>query len=427
MLANNLLRSSNISLGGGGGSHWIAALGSSRNRDARSVALDSSGNSYIIGYSEPPTGANYNADVLIAKYDALGTLQWQRSLKSSYEDYGYGIAVDNSGNVYITGIMRPTSTTSKLLIAKYDTSGILQWKRQLGISTEYGYGIAVDGSGNAYITGRTGSSAFTAKYDTSGVLQWQRTLIGSSNTLGYGIAVDGSGNVYIAGYIRPGGTAGTDALIAKYNNSGTIQWQSRLGKSGDEYYNGIAIDSSGNAYVTGYSSVSNYTAIIAKYDTSGVLQWQRSLTLTGYSLVGRGIAVDGSGNAYVIGTAQVGPDKVFIAKYDASGTIQWQRTFGGSDLDQGYGIAVDNSSNVYITGRTNSSIFPSAFLAKLPADGSKTGTYGAFTYAVSSLTAGTPSYTHSAGGGTDSASTFIDSDAGITDAAAGLTSTVISV
>ena len=323
-------------------SYWIATLGGANNDYGNGIAVDGSGNVYIAGYTQSSGAGSY--DVLIAKYNTSGTIQWQRTLGGGNADYGEGIAVDGSGNVYISGTTQKNSGypgDDAVLIAKYDTSGAIQWQRTLsGNANDYGRGIAVDGSGNVYITGYTYSSGgsaavLIAKYNTSGTFQWQRTLGGVTSDVGYDIAVDGSGNVYISGATYISGAGSYDVLIAKYDTSGTIQWQRTLGGANDDSGQDIAVDGSGNVYITGFSGAGSGNVLIAKYDTSGTIQWQRTLG-GGNADYGEGIAVDGSGNVYITGYTEssgAGSADVLIAKYNTSGTIQWQRTLGGGNAD----------------------------------------------------------------------------------------------
>ena len=413
---------------------WIETLGGTGDDRGRGIAVDSSGNVYVAGQSDSTSNGFY--DILITKYNTSGAIQWQRTLGGTADDIGYEIAVDSSGNVYVAGQSNGTGAGGMdVLIAKYNASGTIQWQRTLGgTDTEFGRSIAVDSSGNVYVLGSTRSTGagtydfLIAKYNTSGAIQWQRTLGGTDRDEGQGIAVDSSGNVYVTGRCQSAGAGSIDFLIAKYNASGTIQWQRTLGGTDIDFSLAIAVDSSGNVYVTGYTSVGGLGQefLITKYNTSGTIQWQRTLSGTGDDQ-GYGVAVDSSGDVYVVGqttSAGAGNFDILIAKYNASGTIQWQRILGGTDREEGKGIAVDNSGNVYVTGLTESAGSGSydLLIAKLPDDGSGTGTYGDLTYATLSLTDSASSLTSSTSSLTDSASSLTSSTSSLTDSASSLTS-----
>ena len=403
---------------------WIVTLGDSSPEYGESIAVDSSGNVYISGQTRPV--GDY--DCFVAKYNSSGTLQWQRSLGGNSSDYGYSVAVDSSGNVYVTGItFSQGQGSADILIAKFNSSGTVQWKRLLGSSNaDYGNGIAVDSSGNSYITGYAASATYgqddiiTAKYDTNGNIQWQRILGGTGNDGGTAIAVDSSGNSYITGYTNGSGAGNYDMLLVKYNSSGTIQWQKTVGASNTDWGEGIALDSSGNIYLAGYtnatSGAGSYDFVVSKLNSSGTVQWSR--TLGGSSLdYGRAIAVDSSGNVYITGeTASTGTGMYegLIAKYNSSGVLQWQRILYGSQNEFLKGVGVDNSGNFYVGGRTASSGEGDQefIIAKLPDDGSGTGTYGDFTYASSSMTDASITYT-------SSNSNFNEDNLSYTDASAG--------
>ena len=414
---------------------WIATFGSNTSDYGQGIAVDGSGNVYITGYTAS-SGAG-NVDVLIAKYSSIGAVVWQRTLGGAYYEYGQGIAVDGDGNVYITGYTTSSGAGNQdVLIAKYDNSGTIQWQRTLGGAIgDYGQDIAVDGSGNVYVTGYTESSGagsddvLIAKYDTSGTIQWQRTLGGASVDYGNDIAVDGSGNVYITGYTTSSGAGSNDILIVKYDTDGLFKWQRTLGGTFSDSGEGIAVDGSGNVYITGYTASSGAGSndiLIAKYDTSGAIQWKR--TLGGVSSDrGYDIAVDGSGNVYITGYTEssgAGGSDILIAKYDTSGTIQWQRTLGGVNNDIGYDIAVDGSGNVYIIGHTTGY---GIVIAKLPADGSFTGTYGAYTYATSGLSTATSGLSTATSGLSTATSGLSTATSGLSTATSTFTSSVIVI
>jgi uncharacterized delta-60 repeat protein len=430
-------------LTGIGGPYWIGVLGGASADVGYGIAVDSSGNVYIAG-STASQGPGFG-DAIIAKYNNSGVIQWQRVLGgASADDRGYGVAVDSSGNVYVAGQTQSQGAgQTDVLITKYNASGTIQWQRTLGGSfDDSGNGITVDSSGNVYITGYASDAVFgapdvlIAKYNTSGTIQWQRTLgVANYDDVGNGIAIDSSGNIYVTGYtFSPSGGTNAYALVTKYDNSGAIQWQRILGDTNAERGYGVSVDSSGNVYITGFTNTSGSNdVLIAKYNPSGTIQWRRSLGATSEDR-GTAIVVDSSGNIYVTGYAYTAANYNFvIAKYDTSGTIQWQRSLGGSSSDLGYGIALDPSNNVYVTGYAYGagSGLNDVLIAKLPNDGSKTGTYtvggGSITYAASSLTASTITITSATSSLTSSTSTLTDAASTLTSSTSTLTSSVTTI
>jgi len=403
-----------------GGNYWVATLTdtyTTPNDRAQGITVDSSGNVYVCGYAYISSGQTVQS---ISKYNTSGTIQWQRTLTDSYfthQDAAYGIAVDNSGNVYVCGYGTNSSGTAVQSISKWNNSGTIQWQNTLtdAYSSPYdiAQGITVDSSGNVYVCGFGTNSLGNyvqsiSKWNNSGTIQWQRTLADTYATPGdsaQGIAVDSSGNVYVCGYgINSSGQ--TVQSISKYNTSGTIQWQRTLAAPYTRAQ-GITVDSSGNVYVCGYGSNSSGYGVqsISKWNNSGTIQWQNTLTdsYTTPSDSAQGITVDSSGNVYVCGYGNnsLGYTVQSISKWNTSGTIQWQRTLTDTYTtpdDIAQGIAVDSSGNVYVCGYgSNSSGKTVQFIAKLPSDGSKTGTYSGtnfgVTYAASTWTAATSSWT----------------------------------
>jgi hypothetical protein len=312
-------------------------FGTSGVESPRGVTVDSSGNAYITGYTEGTLAGNTSAgsyDAFIAKYDLSGNQIWVKQFGTSLFDVSSGVAVDSSSNAYITGYTLGTfaGNTSAggndVFVAKYDSSGNQIWVKQFGTtSSDFGNGIAVDSSGNTYITGGTSDTfsgntnagnydVFVAKYDSSGNQVWVKQFGTSSSDFGSGIAVDSSGNAYIAGQTNgtfAGNTnAGSaDMFIAKYDSSGNQVWVKQFGTSSGDFGSGIAVDASGNTYTTGY--------------TEGALA----------------------------GNISAGSADMFIAKYDTSGNQVWVKQFGTSSSDFGSGIVVDSSGNAYIAGQTN--------------------------------------------------------------------------
>jgi uncharacterized delta-60 repeat protein len=426
-----------LGLGAASQTYWIITLGGSSAEAGNGVTHDSSGNVYVTGTTESDgPGGN---DLLVAKYDKDGVIQWQRALGGSTayrnDDVGTMIKVDSSGNIYVVGITNSTAGYDSMMIAKYNSSGSIQWQRTLGTSStqERGRGISVDSSGNVFVCGETTKGmtsigAIVAKYNSSGTLQWQRTLDDSSSQEAYDVAIDSSDNIYIGGETAISGR--TYYFVSKYNNSGAIQWQRTFGSSNiSSNGRSVTVDSSDNVYVAGQTTgggIGVYDSVVVKYNSSGTYQWQRAIGTSGQQIAIRGMTFDSSDNIYIAGSNS---SKYFFAKYNSSGTLQWQRSLGGSASDSATSISADDKGNVYVMGSSSSSGAGGSdmMFAKIPSDGSMTGTYGSFTYAATTHTSATPSLTSATSSHTDAAGTCTSSTSSFTDEAVTLTSTKTDV
>ena len=407
-----------------GPSYWIGRLLASSGVGSRGVAIDPSGNVYLCGAST----VSASSEIQLAKYSSSGVLAWQVNLGSSGADEsGSGVAVDSSGNAYIAGV-----SSGVFQIAKYTTAGTLSWQRSLSGESGSGLDATVDSSGNVYVCGYSNSGATyylqIAKYDTSGNLAWKQRLTALDGALN-GVAVDSSGNVFVCGYSS---TGTYEIQIAKYSSAGALSWQRTLGAVAvEDFGQGVALDASGDVYILGSSNAGgNYNLLLAKYNSAGTFQWQRKLGSGGTEL-GNSVAVDGStpANVYVCGSTNTsGTTDFLIAKFDASGTIAWQRRLGGTLVDTALGIKADSSDNIYVCGVTDNADF---LFAKLPGDGSLTGTYtvggNSYTYAATTLTEDAASLTDAASSLVSSTSTLADGATSLTSATSTLTSYVTTI
>jgi len=226
-------------------------------------------------------------------------LEWARQTGSTRFDTGTSVAVDASGNVCTTGSFVDTvdfdpgggvfplsAARNSAFVTKLDGDGKLVWARSLRGGTSFGRSVAVDGGGNVYITGSfeetvdfdpgggvfelssiAESAAFVTKLDSAGKFVWAKVLVSGLGVGGVGVAVDGGGNVYVTGRFEgvrdfdPGpailllSSNGTDSsYITKLDGNGNLVWAQALGGStqGREYSTGVAVDGSGNVYMTGY-------------------------------------------------------------------------------------------------------------------------------------------------------------------------------
>ena len=384
-------------------SYWFLTVGDSNSNAGNDVAIDSDGNVYTSGVS--------NGDIFVIKHDKDGTEQWQRLINTNSSEQ-IGIGLDSSNNVYVVGDTdeSPSQGSLDFHITKFNSSGTEIWQKGLGgsgIEQMFGHSTT-DSSGNTYGTGYTTSAGqgtfaqYLAKWNSSGTVQWQRTLSMSGQHTGRDVALDSSGNVYMCGESDLGTLNNTNLTLAKWASNGTHQWTRYLrGSSYGEYGYGVAVDSSDNIYVCGSTSsvgAGSNDLLLVKYNSSGTVQWRRTLGGSG-SDEGKGVAVDSSDNVYVCGTTRSygnGTRYIMIAKYNSSGTLDWQNTLGGTaDQDYGEHIKVDSSDNLYVVGKVQSTGQGSndIFVAKLPNDGSLTGTYGSLTYAASNFNGSSPSFT----------------------------------
>jgi len=383
-----------------GGGYWIGNLFTSNASPGYSITADSVGNAYAVGTT------NSNGGFVLIKINPSGVIQWQKNV--FFNGLGVSVAVDSSGNPHICGYLN-NGCDLEMRFAKLDTSGTLQLQRSYNASgqNDYAYSISVDSSGNIYVFGIGVATFVTFKVNSSGTMQWQRILSGTGAE-GISMSADSSGNVYVIGRAVP--LYATNAVFVKYNTSGTLQWQRQLSPGGSNVFNGqgITADSSGNVYICGYSNVTGFNGFcVAKYNSSGTLQWQRLLS-TSYSMAAFSIASDFSGNVYICGQGNVnsGSNALVIAKYNTSGVIQWQR-YLRSTAGEIYGrsISVNSKGDVFVLGSGSKNGFNSFFMAKLPSDGSRTGTY----------TLDGATITYDATSATDSALTFTSSTSTLTD------------
>lgn len=278
--------------------------GGSGEEEAQSVGVDNGGNAYFTGYTT--SGGAGDADIFVVKVNPAGnTAIYTVTVGGSGDDYGNGIAIDGAGNAVITGntdsrdfpvsagAFQPNTYGGlDAFLFRLDPTGVA-----ISFSTYFGgsaddkaYGVALDGSGNAYLTGVTTSNDFPVTKTA-----FQRTRVG-----------------------------GVDAFVAKFSSSGNLTYSTYLGGSGNDEGFAIAVDRSGNAYVTGDTDSDDFPV------TTGIYQGKRA-----------------------------GKLDLFVTRVNAGGTALVASTYvGGSDDDIGYGLALDAAGAVYLAGSTASVNFP---------------------------------------------------------------------
>jgi uncharacterized delta-60 repeat protein len=304
-----------------GVAQWVQRYNGSANSydDANAIAVDDSDNIYVTGYSASDSIYPYNFDYATIKYNSVGDSVWVRRYNGPGNDYDVAnaIAVDGSGNVYVTGNSIGSGTSNDFATIKYDSAGVPQWVVRYdgpGNGAEWAYAIAVDDSGNVYVTGESyvsGTSAdyATIKYNSAGVQQWVQRYNGPGNSYdgAYAIVVDHSGNLYVTGWSHGLGTSNDYATI-KYNPAGVQEWAQRYNGPGnlDDVAYAIANDDSDNVYVTGesFGSGTDFDYATIKYNSAGVQQWVQRYDGPGnWGDYACAIAVNPSGNVYVTGSS----------------------------------------------------------------------------------------------------------------------------
>ncbi|MGE0130295.1 MAG: SBBP repeat-containing protein [Blastocatellales bacterium] len=430
-----------------------------------SIIVDGAGNTYVTGYTtssdfntKSPLQAMYRGgfDVFAAKINPAGSaLVYSTYLGGADDDQGYGVAVDGAGNVYLTGLtssadfpvknaLQPARKgSSDAFVTKINAAGAeLTYSTYFGgDGQEAGRGIVVDANSNAYFAGDTtstnfpvknplqpanrgASDAFIVKLNAAGSDSVFATYLGGGRTdASYGIAIDSARNVYVTGSttsldfninnaLQSDNLGGADAFVTKISADGSqLNYSTYLGGSGNDTGLSIAVDSVGNAYITGSTAADfevknpfqrvnrgGSDAFVAKLDANGASMVYA--TYFGGSGLDQGldIAVDQVGAAYVTGvTASTdfsvrqpvqpnnrGGGDAFIAKLSATGgDLVYSTYFGGGGNDAGYSIAIDGAGAAYITGLTGSTNLPlqnplqsnnrgeeDAFIAKINAAGS---------------------------------------------------------
>jgi uncharacterized delta-60 repeat protein len=400
-----------------GAKTWTKQLGAlgPTTVQVNAAASDSSGNLYITGYTDGGLDGNTQSgvtDFFIIKYNSTGAKQWTRQLGTTNGDVtGTAIALDSSGNIYVTGDTDVGLDGNTLIgyndffVTRYDSSGTKQWTRELGVASRdtYAYGVATDSSGNVYVAGNTqggldgntltgGRDLFVTKYNSAGTKAWTRQLGATSSYITtQAVATDSSGNIFVAGYVDGGLDGNTltgtqDFFFTKYNASGTKQWTRQLGVA-SKYTraSAVATDSSGNIFVAGYVNggldgntlTGTYDFFVTKYDSTGTKIWTGQMGVTSKSTYAYAVATDSFGNVFLAGSSTGGLDgnaltgttDFFVTKYTSTGLKQWTKQLGSSLSDTtAYGIAMHSSGRLYVVGTTTGGLDFN----------SKTGVYDSF-------------------------------------------------
>ncbi len=441
------------------------------------IAVMRTGDAYVTGSTSatsfPTTTGAYSTttsgatDAFVTKLNPGGTILYSTYLGGNDGSAGAGIAVDSAGDAYVAGTTsatdfpttsnaygRTAAGSSDVFVTQLSTSGAaLVYSTLLGgDDVDSAAAIALAGPNRVYVAGSTssanfpttssyraadnGGAVFVAGLNTAvsgrGSLVYSTLLGGNGFDTGAGIAVNGAGDAYVtgstgstnfpytAGAYATANKGGVDAFVTELGATGVISYSTYLGGGGDDHGQAIAVNSAGDAYVTGYTRSTNFpqanplTANGARCGGAngggGTDAFVTELNAQGSALVystylgghgtdaGYGVAVDSAGDAYVIGsttstdfptttdaltTTNSGGADAFVTKLAAAGNgLLYSTYLGGGSDDTGYGIAVNNTS-AYVTGQTCSSNFPTTTGA---ADGANSGSSSAFVARITGVT-----------------------------------------
>ena len=346
---------------------WVKQYSGTGSSDdvANSVAADASGNVYVTGSS--------GGDYATIKYDAAGNQLWLKRYRNGNPTE---VLVDASGNVYVTGGIFTSGNNVDFATIKYDMNGVQLWAKTYNgprNGPDFEEDMALDASGNVYVTGSSfdpnseGYADYTTiKYDAAGNQLWVKQYNGGSQSGPDGassVAVDASGNVYVTGSsYNADGTY--DYATIKYDATGNQLWVTRYNTPENPYNNAfsVAVDASGSVFVTGisYNNSGIYNLATVKYDGGGNQLWEKRYNgPVAFENGAPTLAVEGSGNVYVgtsIQGATSGNDYVTL-KYDGAGNEIWVRKYNGpgNSNDEIGSLSLDASGNVYITGQSGDS------------------------------------------------------------------------
>lgn len=405
---------------------WVQSGTCTTSDNGSSITSDISGNVFTTGYffgssltlSTTVLNNAGNYDAYVTKHDNNGNFVWAVSIGGAFDDVPFGIACDNSGNVFVTGYYTSNplvigsytlinSGGTDVFVVKYDPSGNVIWAKSFGDNMiEEPYGITTDGS-NVFVTGQFQSNTisfgtgtlstngsgdvFVIKYDNNGNELWGKSFGDAGLEIGYDITITSSNDIYVTGSFKsPSLTfstytltnmGGSDYFVLRYDALGNEIWAKSAGGNFDDAGTCVKEGFSGEIYTTGYfkstnisfgavtytnASVANADVFLVNYNSLGNETWSKAF---GGNLddISYGVVADPGGNVFigghihsssvVIGSYTLtcgGVGDGFIAKLNASGNFIWAENEGGLNDDGINDIAMDLGYNVLVAGYYNS-------------------------------------------------------------------------
>lgn len=405
-----------VSASGGGALTWARRFGNTGFDEVRAVLMDGSGNLVVTGQltdSVDLGGITCTGSIFLAKYTAGGNLVWAHCPTGGGGGSSRAIAVDASGNLFVTGYFRgsvdfgggPLSSPDgyDAFLAKYAADGAHLWSRRFGsprataLPSEFGSALVVDAAGTVFVTGVFEGTAdfgggpltsagqgdgFLARYSSAGAHLWSRRFGGVWNDSSNALAVDPGGDVIVTGTflgsVDFGGavlaSSGFDVFLAKYSPAGAHLWSRRFGGTLQDAGTAVALDASGNVVLAGtfegtidvgggpLTAAGGTDVFLAQYSPAGAHRWSRRIGGTSNYDGGTGLAVDATGNAVLAGyfsrtvdfgtgaLTSGGSKDVFVAKYGPGGAALWARRYGGTSIDAATAVVVEPGGSAVVSG-----------------------------------------------------------------------------
>jgi len=369
---------------------WTQQFGSVSLDQGNAITTDNSDNIYTAGNTGGSLATLNNGltDIFISKHSKNSVLVWSKQFGSNNVDEITDITIDSSGNIYVCGysygdFAASSNSSADIIVLKIDNNGNEIWKKQMGtVQDDVATAIQLDSNGDLVLTGYSSTGFDThlsnglhdvivLKLSTDGTLIWSQQFGSVLKDIANDLVIDSDDNIYVVGYSE-GDIDGNpnngfdDIFITKLNTNSTIQWTHQIGTSSTDQATAVAIDSSDNIYISGFSAgaldgntaLGSNDQIVLKYDSSGTLLWSTQL---GTDKDDRAYTIEIDNNdgvlisGYTLGNMEgpnAGDSDLTLIKLDSSATQEWIQQYGTAESDISFAVTYDSNDNIYLTGRS---------------------------------------------------------------------------